>query len=100
MKLKPVNDKIVVKPNKPVEEQVTEGGILLPETVNQGALNEGTVVAVSKGMYSAQGTLIPMVIKEDDVILYNKNYMGSEHKVDGETYIIMSQNDVLSVVEG
>ena len=99
MKLKPVNDKIVVKPHNPKEEQVTEGGILLPDTVNQGALNEGTVVAVSKGMYSAQGTLIPMVVKKDDVILYSKHYSGAEHKVDGETYIIMSQNDVLSVTE-
>ena len=76
MKLKPVNDKIVVKPNKPVEEQVTEGGILLPDTVGSGKLNEGTVVAVSKGMYSTTGTLIPMVINEGDDILYNKKVYG------------------------
>ena len=55
-KLKPVNDKIVVK-TKSKEEEVTEGGILLPDTVDQGKLMEGEVMAVGNGMYSASARI-------------------------------------------
>ena len=97
MRLKPVNDKIVVKPidNK---EEMTAGGILLPDTVQDGALVEGEVVAVGDGMYSASGTLIPVICDVGDTILYNKNAMKAEHTIDGETYILMSVNEVMSIV--
>ena len=99
MRLKPVNDKIVVKPTEKNNEEVTAGGIILPDTVQDGALVEGKVVAASRGMYSAQGTLIPLVVDEGDTILYNKNTHKSEHTIDGETYILMSVNEVMSIVE-
>ena len=95
MKLKPVNDKIVVKPLTKGEE-VTEGGILLPDTVDQGKLQEGEVVAVGQGMYSANGTLIPVVCDVGDKILYNKHAQVHEYNDDN---IIMSVNEVLSIVE-
>ena len=95
MKLKPVNDKIVVEP-KTQEEEVTEGGILLPDTVDQGKLMEGEVVAVGNGMYSASGTLIPVVVDVGDKILYNKHAQLHEYDDD---LVIMSVNEVLSVVE-
>ena len=95
MKLKPVNDKIVVKPNSQKEE-VTEGGILLPDTVDQGKLMEGEVMAVGKGMYSANGTLIPVVVDVGDTILYNKHAQLHEYDDD---LVIMSVNEVLSVLE-
>ena len=98
MRLKPVNDKIVVKPNEKNNEEVTEGGIILPDTVQDGALIEGKVVAVGDGMYSASGTLIPVICNVDDTILYNKNAHKSEHKIDGEDYILMSVNEVMSIV--
>ena len=85
MKLKPVNDKIVVKP-KTQEEEVTEGGILLPDTVDQGKLMEGEVMAVGNGMYSASGTLIPVVVDVGDKILYNKHAQVHEY---GD-FVIMS----------
>jgi|TARA_Y100000361_G_scaffold125994_1_gene119735 chaperonin GroES len=98
MRLKPVNDKIVVKPidNK---EEMTAGGILLPDTVQDGALVEGEVVAVGDGMYSASGTLIPVICDVGDTILYNKNAMKAEHTIDGETFILMSVNEVMSIVK-
>ncbi len=99
MRLKPVNDKIVVKQNESNKEEKTVSGIILPDTVQDGALVEGKVVAASKGMYSAQGTMIPLVVDEGDTILYNKNAHKSEHTVDGETYIIMSVNEVISILE-
>ena len=95
MKLKPVNDKIVVKTISK-EEEVTEGGILLPDTVDQGKLMEGEVVAVGQGMYSANGTLIPVICDVGDKILYNKH--AQVHDYDDD-HVIMSVNEVLSIVE-
>ena len=99
MRLKPVNDKIVVKAKDVKEEQVTESGLLLPDTVQDGGLDEGTVVAVTEGMYSAQGKLIPVVVSVGDTILYSKHAGKSEHKIDGEEYILMSVNEVISIVK-
>ena len=95
MKLKPVNDKIVVKTNSQ-EEEVTESGILLPDTVDSGKLMEGEVIAVGNGMYSASGTLIPVVVDVGDKILYNKHAQLHEYDDD---LVIMSVNEVLSIVE-
>ena len=95
MKLKPVNDKIVVKPNQKKDEEVNESGILLPDTVDQGKLMEGEVISVGKGMYSANGTLIPVVVNVGETILYNKHAQTHEY---GD-YVIMSVNEVLSVVK-
>ena len=99
MRLKPVNDKIVVKEKETSNEERTESGIILPDTVQDGALLEGTVIAASRGMYSANGTLIPLVVDEGDTILYNKNAHKSEHKIDGKTYILMSVNEIMSIVK-
>ena len=100
MNLKPVNDKIVVKESEKNKEEKTESGIILPDTVHDGSLIEGEVVAASEGMYSAQGTMIPLVVDVGDKILYNKHAQTSEHTIDNETYILMSVNEVMSVVEG
>ena len=96
MKLMPVNDKIVVKPNKKNEEEKTESGIILPDTVDQGKLMEGEVMAVGNGMYSASGTLIPVVVDVGDKILYNKHAQLHEYDDD---LVIMSVNEVLSILE-
>ena len=98
MRLKPVNDKIVVKPIENKEEK-TVGGIILPDTVQDGTLVEGKVVAVGDGMYSASGTLIPVICDVGDTILYNKNAHKAEHTIDGEDYILMSVNEVMSIVK-
>ena len=98
MRLKPVNDKIVVKESKKNNEERTESGIILPDTIQDGGLQEGKVVAASDGMYSATGTMIPLVVSEGDIILYNKNAQKAEHKIDGEDYILMSVNEVMSIV--
>ena len=99
MRLKPVNDKIVVKPQDTSREEVTAGGLILPDSVSDGGLVEGKVVSVGRGMYSANGVLIPVVVSEGDTILYNKNAHKSEHTIDDEEYVIMSVNEVMSIVE-
>ena len=98
MRLKPVNDKIVIKQKQNKQDNITEGGIILPDTVQDGGLIEGKVVAASDGMYSATGTIIPLVVSEGDTILFNKNAHKSEHTIDGKTYILMSVNEVMSIV--
>ena len=69
MRLKPVNDKIVVKPIEEKDENVTAGGLILPDTVQDGGLLEGKVMAVGDGMYSTTGDLIPMVVNKGNKIL-------------------------------
>ena len=78
MRLKPVNDKIVVKPTKKDEVEPTAAGIILPDSAKDGGLLEGEVVAVGEGMYSANGTLIPVVVSEGDTILYGKHAAKQE----------------------
>ena len=98
MRLKPVNDKIVIKPKAEIQDNKTASGIILPDSAHEGALIEGKVVAVGDGMYSSTGTLIPVVVDVGDTILYNKNAHKSEHTIDGEEYILMSVNEVISIV--
>ena len=99
MRLRPVNDKIVVKPKDKAEETVSEGGIILPDVIDQGKLGEGTVVSVGEGMYSTTGDLIPMVVKEGERVLFNKYQSNQEHTLNGDTVYIMSQNEILAVEE-
>ena len=99
MRLKPVNDKIVVKPIKKEEVETTAAGIILPDSAKDGGLLEGEVVAVGEGMYSAQAVIIPPVVSEGDTILYSKHAQISEHSIDGEDYVIMSINEVMSIVK-
>ena len=98
MKLEPVNDKIVVRPSESKSEQVSEGGIILPDTINEGSLKEGEVVAAGHGMYSANGNLIPLVVEAGDKILYGQHASVGEYKLNGENLLIMSQNEVLSIL--
>ena len=98
MKMKPVNDKIVVKPKQTNDDNMTDSGIILPDTVQDGILLEGEVIAAGHGMYSANGNLIPLVVEVGDTILYNKHAQTQEYKLNGEDVILMSQNEVLSIL--
>ena len=100
-KLKPVHDKIVLKQiEKDGNEDVTESGIILPDSVSGGKLLEGKVLAASNGMYTQSGDIIPLQIKVGDVILYHSQNSAQEYKLNGEDVLIMSQNEVLSVLVG
>jgi len=99
MKLKPVNDKIVVKPEPKKEDERTASGIILPDSAESGGLLQGKVVSIGAGMHSANGTIIPICVDVGDDILYSKHNGGNEYKLDGEELLIMSQNEVLSILE-
>ncbi len=99
MKLKPVHDKIVVKLKEEEGEKKTESGLILPDTAIQGGLLEAEVIATGKGIYSHTGDIIPIVVSEGDKIVISKNHGGQEYNFNGESLLIMSQNEVLSILE-
>lgn len=94
MKLKPLGDRIVVQA-APQEER-TKGGLVLPETIKEKPV-EGIVVAVGDGKVLDNGNRQPMDVKVDDKVIYSK-YSGTEVKLDGQEYLILSERDVLAVV--
>ena len=96
MNVKPLRDKILVKP-KPVEE-VSAGGIIIPETAKDAPV-EGTILAVGSGIITRDGDHIPLDVSVGDNILYKKNGTTiTEIEQGGEKYLIMSEYDVLAVI--
>ncbi len=95
MKLRPLNDRILVK--RVPEEEKTKGGIIIPDTAKEKPA-EGKVVAVGNGQIGPDGERIPVDMKKGDRILFGK-YSGQEIKVEGEEYLIMREDDVLCIIE-
>lgn len=95
MKLRPLNDRILVK--RVEEEAKTKGGIIIPDTAKEKPA-EGKIVAVGNGKLGEDGKRIPLEVKEGDRILFGK-YSGTEVKVDGEEYLIMREDDVLGIIQ-
>jgi len=91
--LKPLDDRVVVKPGQ--EEETTVSGIVIPDTAKEKP-QEGEVVAVGPGRYE-EGNRIPMDVSVGDTVLYSK-YGGTEVKVQGEEYLVLSARDILAVV--
>jgi chaperonin GroES len=79
------------------EETTTKGGIIIPDTAKEKPA-EGKVVSVGNGKIGDDGKRIPLEIKKGDRILFGK-YSGTEVKIDGEEYLIMSEGDVLGIIE-
>ncbi len=95
MKVKPLNDRVLVKRTE--ELQMTKGGIYIPDTAKEKPI-EGKVIAVGPGKMSDQGSRMPLQVKEGDRVLFSK-YAGSEIKVEGEEYLMMREDDILAVIE-
>ncbi|MDA2919576.1 co-chaperone GroES [Desulfobacterota bacterium AH_259_B03_O07] len=93
MKVRPLHDKILVKPID--TPQTTKGGIVIPETVKEKP-QEGKVVAVGKGRISEKGKVVPLEVKKGDTVLYSK-YGGTEINIEDEEYLILDENDVLAL---
>ena len=91
--LKPLEDRIVVKANE--EENTTSSGIVIPDTAKEKP-QEGTVVAVGPGRFE-DGARVPLDVAVGDTVIYSK-YGGTEVKVEGDEYLILSARDVLAVV--
>lgn len=95
MKIRPLNDRILVK--RLEEEEKTAGGIIIPDSAKEKPA-EGEVVAVGPGKLSDQGERMTLQVKEGDRILFSK-YGGTDVNIDGGEYLIMREDDVLGVVE-
>jgi chaperonin GroES len=97
MNLKPLDDRIVVRPNE--AEETTVSGIVIPDTAKEKP-QFGAVLAVGPGRRSEQtGDLIPLDVKVGDTVVYSK-YGGTEITVEGEDVLILSSRDVLAIVGG
>jgi chaperonin GroES len=96
MKLKPLNDHVVVKPTK--ENEVTKSGIVLPDTIDKERPEKGEVIAVGEGKLLDNGQRAPMSVKIGDKIMFKK-YSPDEIKIDDEEYLILSQSDILAIIE-
>lgn len=94
MNLKPLGDRVIVKPKAP--QEVTKGGIILPDTAQEKPM-EGEIVAVGNGKSDDNGKKIALDLKVGDKVLYGK-YSGTEVKLNDEELLIMRESDVYAVI--
>lgn len=95
MKVVPLNDKIVVK--RVEAEEKTAGGIVLPDSAKEKP-KQGKVLSVGDGKLLDNGKRAPFQVKEGDRVLFT-SYGGNEVKLDGDEYLIMSEDDILAVID-
>ena len=95
MDLKPLADRVVVRPLK--EEEQTRGGIVLPDTAKEKP-QRGEVVAAGTGRVTDKGNRLAMEVKAGDQVVYSK-YAGTEVKVSGEDYLVLRETDILAIVD-
>lgn len=95
MKLQPLEDRIVVKPQD--AESTTASGLVIPDTAKEKP-QQGSVLAVGGGRRSDSGELIPMDVSEGDTVVYSK-YGGTEITIEGDDLLILSARDVLAIVK-
>jgi len=96
MNLKPLNDNVIVKPI--TEDEVTKAGIVLPDTVDKEKPEKGEVVAVGSGKLLDNGQRAPMNVKIGDRVMFKK-YSPDEVKVEGEDYLVISESDIIAILE-
>jgi chaperonin GroES len=96
LKIRPLHDRIVAR--RVIEQDKTKGGLFIPDNAKEKPL-EAVVIAVGTGKRLDNGTLQELTVKAGDKILIGK-YTGSEVKLDGDDHIILSEDDVLAVLEG
>lgn len=96
VRFRPLGDRVLVRPEVQPEEEL-RGGIFIPKTAQEKP-NNGTIVAVGPGKSQDKGAVIPLDVRVGDKILYGK-YSGSELKFEGETFLIMHQEDVIGILE-
>lgn len=95
LNFKPLFNRIVVLPEK--LSNVTKGGLVVPDLVKEKS-NEGVVVAVGSGNVTKGGNLAPLTVQVGQKVMYGK-YAGVEYKYGGETYLILSEDEVIAVLE-
>lgn len=94
MKVRPLNDRILVK--RVAAEEKTKGGILIPDTAKEKPM-EAEVVAAGEGKFDDNGKRMPMSVKAGDKVLIGK-YSGTEVKLDGVDHVIVREDEILAIV--
>ena len=95
MKLSPIRDRILVRPIE--DTNVTKSGIVIPDNATEQPIR-GKVLAVGSGRVLDNGTVLPLVVKEGDTVLYGK-YAGTTVKLDNDDHIVLKEDDILAIVE-
>ncbi|OXS29521.1 MAG: co-chaperone GroES [Desulfovibrio sp. MES5] len=95
MKLKPLNDRVLVK--RLESEEKTAGGLYIPDTAKEKP-SKGQVVAVGPGKVGDNGERTPLAVKAGDEVLFNK-YAGTEVKLDGVDHLVMREEDILAIID-
>ena len=96
MIIKPLSDHILIEPV--AQEEKTKTGILLPDTADKESPEQGKVIAVGPGAKDESGQVIPMEVKEGDIVLFTK-FGPNEIKVEDKEYLIAKQEDILAILE-
>lgn len=95
-KLRPLADKVVLRPSKEAEK--TKSGIVLPATASKEKPEQGEVVAVGPGKLTDEGKVVPMSIKVGDTVVFQK-YGPTEVELNNEDFLVVSESDILAIVE-
>ena len=97
MNVKPLNDHVIVE-EKEIKEEATRAGIILPDTMDKEKPEQGKVVAVGPGKLLENGNRAAMSVKVGDTVLFKK-YSPDEIKIDKKEYLVLSETDILAVIE-
>ena len=95
MKLKPLNDRVLVK--RLESEEKTAGGLYIPDTAKEKP-SKGQVVAAGHGKAGENGERVALAVKAGDMVLFNK-YAGTEVKLDGVDHLVMREEDILAIID-
>jgi len=95
-KVRPLHDRVIVR--RLDEEEKSAGGIIIPDSAKEKPI-QGKVVAVGKGKILENGDVRPLDVKAKDTVIFS-TYAGTEIKLDGDTFLMMREDDILGVVEG
>ncbi|NTW02143.1 MAG: co-chaperone GroES [Oscillochloris sp.] len=95
-RIQPLADRVVIKPTE--REAQTKSGIFLPDTASKERPMEGLILAVGVGRLDDSGQRVPMQVKPGDTVLFAK-YGGTEYRVDDIEYLILSEKDILGIIQ-
>ena len=95
-RIRPLGDRVVIKPAE--REEKTKGGIYLPDTASKERPMEGTILAVGEGRLDDNGKRVAMNVQAGDKVLFAK-YSGTEYKIDDVEYLILSEKDILGIIQ-
>ncbi len=94
-KVRPLHDRVIVR--RLDEEEKSAGGIIIPDSAKEKPV-QGKVIAVGKGKSLENGEVRPLDVKEGDTVIFS-TYAGTEIKLDGDTFLMMREDDILGVIE-